>query len=657
MNRLVSLFRLSSVGLLAATLLVAGFYLGCGGGGTTNNNNNTNNTNNNNNGNNVNNNNNNVNNNNNNVNNNNTDQCKGDGDCPPGQSCKDDAGRKVCKEDATQNQVDSVEIVNGGGVIRQGQKRKLEAVALNKSKVRLTGTFSFKWSSSAADTIAVDAASGELTGGSKSGDATITVEVEGKKATTTIGNLGEVAAGKSRVIVLDNKGSAVVGAKVKVGAGEGDTDAKGVVEIAGQTPPYDVHVFHKDYGYFSAFGVGKTDLFIQLIKVQDKAKAGGTEGDINFDALQALFGISADDWVKYTVDVGIVGLSLSANLLELSFDLILGESVPATLPVVNQQVDLPGGVVLAIGGKGKPTYKALGEDGNRILWGFGGKFQLTELLPLIPADTKNINIAEILVKAKPLLEKMAYGYSAGVTVQAGKIDKKTLTLRQKLTEKTSVNVSGIPTVKGTDGKDVSLITIGLAGAILPGVGMIPTGLMFDQGAGTAKFDVTHAKRESALAGGKFAMITLALTLPIGTNPPPLFIFGDIQLFDTAPTSVTVSKFAELPKDAKFDPASRKLTDGKSSDASMYHFTFTGKSGKTWTVVYASGKDSFTLPAVPSGFDDPIDAEGEASFRAVLLSNGQTMDTLLEFNAINMDRLTDVLKGFCNITVYKKPKQP
>lgn len=649
MNRLKGMLRFSTVWLFAMTLAFAGTYSGCGNDGGNSNTNGNGNVNGN--GNKNVNNTNDVNNNTGNGNNTPKDKCQGDGDCPPGQSCKDKDGIKQCVEDAAASTVESVEIINGGGVTRKDGKRKLEAVALNKSGVQLPGPHSFKWSSSDSEAVAVDASSGTITGGSKSGEATITVELEGKKATTKVNNFGDPTG--TRVIVLDITGAPVSGATVKVGTEEGQTDANGVVDVKAVSGKFDIHIFHKEYNYFSAFGVTGNDFFIEISKASDPKKAGGAEGSINFDPLQGLFGISADDWPKYNVEVGIVGLSLSpSSLLALDFDLLLGESVPSTIPVVNQEVDLPQGVLLAISGKGKPSYKAVGTNGRRAMWGFGGKFQITELLPLIPADTANINIAEILVKAKPLLEKMAFG-QATLTVKTGNVEKKTLSLSKKLSETINVDVKSIPALKDGAGKDVDLITIGLAGRLIPGIGLAPTGITFEQGKGSAKLSVKHAKGAAPLDGGKFALVSLALTLPLGDNPPPLFIFGDVQISDTAPSSASVAKFVDLPKDAKFDVASRSLTKGSSADADMYHFTFSGKSGKSWTAVYAKGSDTFTLPAVPSGFDDPIDAEGSASFRAVKTKGGATLDSLLQFNEINMNNLIDALAGFCNLTVYEK----
>ncbi len=651
MNRLKSLLRFSTVWVFTLTLAFAGTYAGCGGGTG----NNTTNTTNNNNGGGTNS----VNNNNSTTENNNnstgkTDECNSDGDCPPGKSCKDDGGVKKCLEDSQASVVEKVEIVNGGGVIRKDGKRTLEAIALNKAGVQLPGPHSFKWSSDKADSVAVNETSGEITGGSASGEANIKVELDGKSASTKVNNFGDPTG--TRAIVLDNNGQPVEGATVKIGSEEGKTDANGVVDVTAVSGKFDIHIFHKDYNYFSAFGVTGNDFFIEISKASDPKAAGGAEGDINFDPLQSLFNISGDDWPKYNVEVGIVGLSLSPSaLLALDFDLLLGESVPSTIPVVNQEVDLPQGVLLSISGKGKPSYKAVGQDGRRAMWGFGGKFQITELLPLIPADTKNINIAEILVKAKPLLEKMAFGMNGNIVVQGGKVEKKTLSLSTKLSETLSVEVKSIPTVKDSGGKEVDLITIGLAGRLVPGIGLAPTGITFEQGKGSATLSVKHAKAGAPLDGGKFALISLALTLPLGDNPPPLFIFGDVQVSDTPPSSATVNSFVALPSEAKFDVSSRALTKGTSADADMYHFTFSGKSGKTWTAVYAKGTDTFTLPAVPSGMDDPVSAEGSASFRAVKTKNGATLDSILQFNGTNWNNLVDVLAGFCNLTVYEQPK--
>lgn len=600
--------------------------------------------------------------------------CKTDADCPPGQKCVEEGGQKICKKPESSD-ITKVEIITPGGVIRQGQKRQFEAIALNASGARVTGPHKFKWTSSDPSVAKIDADSGELTGDSKDGTTNIIAEInEIKSAPVSVRNFAAVAAGKVRVIVLDGKGNAIAQAKVKIADKEADTDASGAAVIESTETSFDVHVFHNDYSYFSAFGVTKNDLFIQLARNVDNTKAGGAKGKFNFDKLKDILGISDDDWLDYAVGFGIAGLSLPLNILDLNFEMLIGEQFKVSL--FGQKLTLPSGLVIELAAGGKDEYQAQGEEGSRLLWGFGGKFKLAEVLALIPSDTKNVNVAEILGKAKPLLSRMGFGFQPDVNVSLhpkvkdvddkngnGKTDDlipdftkfidKNLPLQYKLDQKIALKIANVPSVQHA-GKPLDLLVIGLAGAIIPGLGLVPTGLMVEQSQGGAiSMEVPYSKGEGILTSGQYATVSIALTLPIGDNPPPLYLYGDIQLSQTPPSSVSVPNFVEAPDKAKFDPATRKLAGSSAQGASLFHFSFV-KDGKQWVVVYAGDKNSFELPVPPTGFADRISVDGDASLRAVVLKSGQSLDSLLEFNTLNMDRITDVISGFSNVVVYEKP---
>lgn len=597
--------------------------------------------------------------------------CKDNNDCPPGKTCKD----KQCVEAGTKPA--KVEIVTKGGVLRQGQTKQFTARALNDSGAAISGDFKFEWSSSASDIIAIDAATGKATGGSKDGVSNITVKLDGLTSTTVeVRNYAAVAAGKARIIVVDANQKGVSGATVKIGDKEGKTDANGAVTIDGATAPFDVHVFHNDYDYFSAIGANKSDLYVQINKITSSDKAGGAKGKFDFKNVQKLNNISDEDWGDYTVGFGIAGVALSENLLNLDFDLLVGESFKISL--FGKDVSLPSGVVVDLAAGGKPNYQSLGETGRKVLWGFGGKFKIDDVLPIVTGATGgDINVGKLLGAAKPLLKSMVFGYKPGVEINqfprvADKDDKngdgKTddlipdfdkfpehkIILTNKLSKPININIKTFPKVQWK-GKDVDLLSIGLAGVLIPGVGLVPLGLDVDQvKAASGKLTVQYAERTGILKTGKFVTIALTLNISTGKDAPPLMLFGQVKTDKNDITSMDVNSFLDVAKDAKFDPASRKLEKGKVDGATATQLDISDSKGRKWIVYFGAGANgTLTLPAPPSGMDDRAKDAKTVSLRPVKLSGSETLDSILEFNSTNMDQLVHVIAGFSSVEIFEK----
>jgi hypothetical protein len=603
-----------------------------------------------------------------------TEGCASDAECPPGKICKD----KECVEDTAGQEPAKVEIVTKGGVLREGQTKTFQARVLNKSGATINGDFSFEWSSNNTDSVTIDA-KGVATGGSKDGESNITVKLkELTSDAVKVVNYANIADGKARVIVVDDNQAPVANATIKIGDKSGTTDANGVAVIDGATPPFDVHVFHKEYNYFSAFGISKTDLYVQVNKSVATDQAGGVKGNFNFKQLRKLFGIDEVTWEDYTVGFGIAGAALDQNLLNLNFDLLIGESF--NVNIFSKDVSLPSGVVVALaGGSGKPEYQTLSKAGRQLIWGFGGKFKVDDVLPIVTAATGggDLNIGSILAQAKPLFANMAFGYLPDVTVQlfprvADKDDKNgdgkkddlipdfdkfpqhDVVLAAKLDKSIPVTISKFPSVKH-NGKDVELLSIGLAGVLVPGVGIVPLGLDVDQvKSGSGNLTIKYAEPSGILKTGKFAAITLTLNIPSGDDAPPLMIFGEVKLGDSAPSSMTIASFLDVAQNAKYDPTSRKLESANVDGASATQVDINDGNGKKWLVFFgASANGTVTLPEPPSGFDDRATNAKDVSVRPVKLTDGQTIDSLLEFNSTNMDSLVNYIGAFSSITVFEK----
>ncbi|HAA54799.1 MAG TPA: hypothetical protein DCE42_08570 [Myxococcales bacterium] len=596
--------------------------------------------------------------------------CKSDGDCPVGKTCNTEDGQ--CKDVVVDNNVDKVEIISTASVLTEGATAQLEAVAYNKSGARLSGDFKFKWASDTADAVSVDAATGLATGGSKDGEAKITAELEGKtSAPLTITNFAKVPSGKVRVIVRDSAGKPITGATVKVADKEGTTDANGAATVDG-TAPFDVHVFHNDYSYFSAFQINKNDLFIQLPKNADDSKAGGVKGKFDYGRIKSLLGLTDEEWDESTVSIGFAGFAIPGNLLDIDLTSLLGENIKTKL--LGNELKLPSGVSIDIAGAGKAEYQTLGQDGTNLIWALGSKFTLKELEPLIKAATsgEELNIGKLLADAKSLLDKFVFGFKSEITVSAvarvtdtndingdGKTDDlvpdfdkfpaQDIVLDRKLDQSITVNVSAAPTAKGSDGKDLQFYLISLAGVRIPGYGLVPLGLAVDEAkSGSNTLNVKYTKPEGVLASGKFLVLTIGLTIPAGENAPPTLIAANLQMSDAAPSDVTVSEFVGFGSAGKFDAAGGgKVTNGKvnGADFQILQVSTPGKGG--WFVVF--GGESITLPTAPDG---RLTGESTANLFGVKLKSGQTIDSVLEFNALNMDRLVEVVEGFSSAETSK-----
>jgi len=580
-------------------------------------------------------------------------QCKTSSECPAGQDCREIPGKgKFCENIPGGVEVASIVITTNPGVIREGVTVTFKAIALNKSGAVLRSQTKFTWASSKTDVVKMS--NDKATGGSKDGTSDITASIGSVKSKpVSLRNFAKLGAGKVRMVVTNSKGEAVSGATVQFkfsgGVKDAKTDAQGVASADGAAP-FDVHVFHNDYAYFSIFGTDKTDLYVQLSGGADKSKLGKAKGKFDFSKIKRLLGKNDKDWSASTVAIGLAGFSISGNLLELDLDLLLGESVKTKL--LGNDIDLPGGVYIDSPFGKKTNYSGQTTPGTRVIWGLGGKFKADELLKLVPQDTKNLNVGEILAKAKPLLKDFVFGASPTIDVTAGSSKDHDMVLNTKLDQSLDVKTSNAPSAKDKKGKDVAFYNIALAGVMLPSTGIVPMGLAIDKAAAGNTLPIKYADRTGALTGGKFVVLTLALNIPLGDDAPPLMLAGHVKFFDKSPSPYTAGAFMAFPTTAKFDPASGKLTNASVAGASFHQLDISGAKGKRWIVVYGANKE-ITLPKPPSGFTGEWES---ASLRPVKLSGGQTMGSMLEFNEVNMDRLTEYIESFSNYTVYEKPKK-
>ncbi|TNE51478.1 MAG: hypothetical protein EP343_05110 [Deltaproteobacteria bacterium] len=453
------------------------------------------------------------------------------------------------------------------------------------------------------------------------------------------------------ITVRDDAGKPVTNATVRWNQQTLTTDTQGFATLnANQvTAPYTIHVFHKGYAYFSAFGVKRNHLFVQLAPNRTVSKPGKVKGTFDFSKLQAALNIPANDWATRTVSLGVAGLSFRANLLDIDLRVILGEPVLANL--LNQSVDMPSGLVLGLAGAGKPNYEAPGQPGRRVLWGFGGKFKLADIIPLIPNNPNNVSMAQILGKAKPLFASMGFGANDNVQLQSNVTQTQNLTLQHKLAQKLTIKATNVPSIQH-NGKRENLLVLGLVMKIHPTFGVTPIGLTADEGSSSSlTLDVNYVQPPTnELKRGPFAVMTLALTAPAGNNPPPSVLFANVRTFTTLPTQLAVSSFPTLGTQAVFAPSTRSLTKGNISGASFHQLDITNAQGR-WTVMYPSGQQGFTLPAVPTGFSDPVSTGSVAFFRTAMLQSGHTYDSILENNRNNMDAIATLLDGFSSCFVY------
>lgn len=454
--------------------------------------------------------------------------CQNNNDCSGGNICSGGA----CVPPANAADVASCTVVTPSGAIRQGATLELAAVARNANGVVLP-SIRFTWASSNPNAVAV--AEEVATGGTMNGAAELTAKVLGNESVTcgrsvTLNNFATLAAGEVRVVlVADDNGQPVDGAEVTLIAGGNPTTqttgADGSTTFAGVGGAAEsITVIKTGWQYISVISP-PNDVFLPVPRFLDRTKAGGFRGSIDISAAR-----------RGDVKLGIAGPSLPSNLLDFEFESLIGDFINTTidapeLGLNNENVDLPGGVVFALGSKKftddsagantrcqgqAPTedelgcYVARAPAGPRAAWTLAGRLTLASVSQIAGTltsafgggGTEDLPIGDILTKVLPLLRSLNHGINAGLVIEefpkvnvAGQngncadpnlpdYDDKcqgdfsryqqiSLAASQRLAIDSAVTVPTLP--RSADGSYADGVVV-ISAAITEGRGMVPLGL-------------------------------------------------------------------------------------------------------------------------------------------------------------------------------------
>jgi hypothetical protein len=453
--------------------------------------------------------------------------CQTDAQCSGGSLCI--AG--ACNSAPSVDNVTACEVATRPGSIRQGATIELVAIAKNTNGV-VQPAIPFSWASDKPNVVAI--AGRVATGGAEAGTANLTASVEGKatvNCSVSLVNFPNVGMADARVVVVDDAtGAPVVGAQVTVVTGgnsmNGTSGADGSATIVGGGTPDSVTVIAAGHQYVSIISPGTNDIYLPLPSIPNEAVAGGFRGSVDISKTT-----NAD------IKLGIAGPSLPSNLLDFGLEALIGDPVKTVinapeLSLNNEEVDLPGGVMLGLGTKmftndmggarcqgNEPgagelgCYVARAPAGKGAAWVLAGQLKLSQVTPIATqlsgalggGGTDDLPIGDLLTAVLPLLRSLNHGVNASVdtqefpkvTVEGGlpagctdpsipnyddlcrgdfsKYQQIELAASQKLGILSAVSVPNLPNLGGAaDGCAGAAVLV--AAAILPGRGILPLGL-------------------------------------------------------------------------------------------------------------------------------------------------------------------------------------
>lgn len=469
--------------------------------------------------------------------------CQVDNDCSPGTRCISGS----CTPAPSVENVATCEIATRSASIREGSTVTLVAVAKNMNGAVLP-TIPFDWTSSNPGVVTI--ADGVATGGAMQGRADLTAAVTGKASVSctglTLTNFPNVPMADLRVVLVeDDTGAPIQGADISAQSGANtlaaQTDGNGSAVIAMGGTPDSITVVKAGYQYVSVVSPGTNDIMLPVPRIPDETRAGGFRGSVDISATR-----QAD------IKLGIAGPSLPANLLDFGLEALIGDPVKTVinapeLSLNNQEVDLPGGVMLGLGNKmftddmggarcqgDSPSaaelgcYVARAPKGKGAAWVLAGQLKLSEVTPIatqlsgaLGGGGEDLPIGDILTAVLPLLRSLNHGINASLEVEEfpkvpvgaavdctnpanaadgdkcrgdfARYEKIELAASQKLGVLSRVTVPNQPVLR-TGSSACAGASVLVAAAVLPGRGVLPLGL-------SAGVDVLDKEAADCKVGG------------------------------------------------------------------------------------------------------------------------------------------------------------
>jgi hypothetical protein len=580
--------------------------------------------------------------------------CRGPEDCPGDQVCV--AGE--CIDPGNPDAVYSVVILTPGGPIRSGQQIQLVAIALNQAGDEVPG-IAFDWESSQPARAAVSA-DGVLTGGDEAGSTQVTATARGTGRSSrpvAFLNMLNPGAATLRVVAVWAAGRAPVeGATVLLEWDAGSlslvTDAEGTAVFPAPDGAASVHVFSEVHDYVSVFHTASRDLLIPLDERTDGTKAGGFVGSMT---------VSGEGMLS----LGLAGLSVAGDLVDLDFGKLLGQTFNVTVDLMGYSLTLPLPAQMTMGASLqdipiaiKDSYNVLGQRGLRTAWALGGRLDISVLSDLFSSGS----ITDVLSLLLPMFSLMNHGllptydvFPLPLVPDADDVDGdadttelrpdwdnfRDVDLSPTQPQSLSVQVSPPALPAGTGVQNAIYLAGGLSA-----LGFTPLGLT-GQGAGDGGLPALVMKMAPAYGGLEVTgYAVLVIGYPSAAGPlMPSNLAGVIHTSQTLPTNVTFeSDFLAFPEDAHYDATSRTLAATGVSGATLFRSTLQSSQGRWKVYLPAADPVAFSLPVPPEEFPD-LAQGATVTLDPIALESGTLFDDLITFNGDDLDRMNELAVAF------------
>ncbi|MBN2695101.1 hypothetical protein JXR93_10585 [bacterium] len=603
--------------------------------------------------------------------------CTTNDECEAGKICSGGS----CVEPADCSQIASVKITSSSPVLTQGSSKQLNAVALNRNGVAVAvADNSITWSSSNDSVVSVTN-TGNATGGTESGTANLVAKhdvCQKESQALVVQNFAQLESGKLRVIVRNIDGQAVSGAEVVVNSTRETTDSNGYIEIDNSESTNTVSVFHAGYEYVTIAGTSQKDLVFYLSKALDQTKAGGFKGQFDFSQLQG-----------GTVKLGLAGASLPGNIMDLAFDVLLGETIQTHVKIatIDDNYPIPSALVAIVGDNVvSDKYRATGLEGQRAFWGWGGKLDFSAMVIILTdalgGGMENLDIGGILTQIIPYVDDFGHALELNQTVSTcNKITdvndingngstsdlipdfensscfpEKNLSLSQPLSKKSTVKLPKLPMMEG----NYADLAVLLNASIVEGQGMIPMGISAGASEKDANELVTGIVPDVHLASAPqynglegTDSIVVAFTLPVAgaafgeSESLPVKMSGIVKYYEKGNIGETVDMSSQTFLNVA-DQASLNGTTVQSpaiSGANGYRIQITSSSINRDWIIYSSTPNISIPTETPASFGTDYST---ILYQAISLKNGTsplTLEDIFGFNSTNMDNLIKYIIAF------------
>jgi hypothetical protein len=459
---------------------------------------------------------------------------------------------------------------------------------------------------------------------------------EGVQATVSIRVLKRVGNSRTvRVTVIDQDGTAIPGAVVRFGTREASTDARGVA-TATASPPFDLHVFHREHSYFSAPGATGNDFLVTLQQQPSRPVSGGTKGSIDFSALPN----------KDVVGFGYAGFSLPlSSLADATLPSLFGGLVKAS--IFGQPVLLPSGSLLSFSGAGKMAFQAVTMPGTRQMWAFGGRYTSSELIGLTQSVSGNYSVSKFVSLFGGVYERFAWGTkspgdvpsfpqvtdskdtngngsTADLIPDFDSFPTQNIALSARSNRVLSVLFETLPSVS-TGGKKKTYNTTCMVGVVQPGSQWLPLGLGAAQ-SGSLKCSVSFS--DVGFAKTDKMVVVVWATLDDATGKDVSRRAMVIRVIPMTQKTLRLSTFPSVSTSATFDVSKRTLNRFTVNGASLYQLTMTATNGQQWIVWPSNRTTSVSLPSPPSGMTNRVTTSSQVHIRSIRLQGNMSYTSLI-----------------------------